>query len=136
LEPEDPKYVEMCQRVYKHVAATDNFDHLWSTRHYGGMVFHYVFNRAADPLLHHLTVKHRLTDTYNLLRLYYLINPRKEVSNPVPEPLPTEQSVTKLAQQPIQVSLEQVISLLKVCKRRFSLGFENNLIFCTYQLGL
>ncbi|KAH9528815.1 hypothetical protein DERF_002731 [Dermatophagoides farinae] len=40
----------------------------------------YAFNRSIDSLLYHLTSEQRFNDGYNLLILYYIINPRDEVS--------------------------------------------------------
>lgn len=118
LEPEDSQYIELCHKAYEHIALTGQFDQLWSTRHFGGMVYYYAFYRKADPLLHHLAISERFNDAYNFLRLYYIINPRHEVPTQVIEQfeqaLLTEQSITKLVKSADQVPLDQFINILKV----------------------
>ena len=43
--------MQVTQRVYEHVAATESFDDLRSTRHFGVMTFYFVYYKDIDGLL-------------------------------------------------------------------------------------
>lgn len=113
FEPDDPRYNDLCAKTYQHIAANKNFDHLWSTRYYGGMVFYYVFNKCADPLLFHLITEQRINNANNLLNLFYLVNPRNEVSVNID---PNETSFARIHQieSSKTISMDKFLDLFKV----------------------
>ena len=43
--------MQVTQRVYEHVAATESFDDLRSTRHFGVLTFYFVYYKDIDGLL-------------------------------------------------------------------------------------
>lgn len=80
------------------------------------MVFYLVYNKIADTLLLHLVSSQQFTDAYNLLRLFYIINPLQQVSNSITENFDEKQlSNSKFTEKnPDDVPLDQLIELLEV----------------------
>lgn len=121
FEPIDQRYIDISAQVYAHIAQKQTFDSLLSTRHYGPMVYHYVFYRHADSLLLHLLHESRLDQVHALLRLFYLVNPRSEVPSKVVDRFDAKQLAMNIVQveqskpQSIPPNVEkEAIELLKV----------------------
>ena len=53
FEPDHPVFIRVAEAVYDRVDANGDWDRLWSTRHYGPMVFHLIWQRKVDDLLAH-----------------------------------------------------------------------------------
>ena len=53
FEPDHPDYIRVAEMVYDRVDTNGDYADLWSTRHYGPMVFHLVWQRKVDNLLTH-----------------------------------------------------------------------------------
>ena len=51
FEPDHPTYVETAQYVYDFIDSMGHFEVLHSTRHYGPMVFHLIWEKRADNLI-------------------------------------------------------------------------------------
>ena len=51
FEPDHPTYIDTAKTVYDHVDSKLEYDILWSTRHYGPMVFHLVWVQKCDDLI-------------------------------------------------------------------------------------
>ncbi|KAL7642939.1 UNVERIFIED_CONTAM: hypothetical protein RMT77_006228 [Armadillidium vulgare] len=81
FEPDDPKYQEVTQETFEHVAKHRNFDILHSTRHFGPMCFYFAWNKKINDLLGHLIENERIEDSVELIRLYYIINDNSKLSN-------------------------------------------------------
>ena len=47
-------YIRTCSTVYEHINEHRHFEMLYSTRHYGPMVFNFCWNKQLDELLAHL----------------------------------------------------------------------------------
>ena len=59
FEPDDPLYISVVEKVYETVDSRQHYDYLYSTRHYGVMVFYLVRLRKMDRLLIHYIQKER-----------------------------------------------------------------------------
>jgi len=62
FEPDHPDFIRTAEAVYDRVDANADWDTLWSTRHYGPMVFHLVWQRKVDDLLAHFLQSINRTD--------------------------------------------------------------------------
>ena len=51
FEPDDPLYIEIVQKTYKHINGEKKFDKLRSTRHFGGLGFYLCWWNEIDNLL-------------------------------------------------------------------------------------
>ena len=60
--------------MYDAVDLSGDWDVLWSTRHYGPMVFHLVWQQKVDDLISHFlqspTKANRMEAIHDVLRLY------------------------------------------------------------------
>jgi len=75
FEPDHPVYIRTAQIVFEHVNANGHFEALWSTRHFGPLVFHLVWEKKVDDLLTHYLHKRNLKSVNDLLRLYVQFYP-------------------------------------------------------------
>ena len=51
FEPDNPLYIATAKSVYEHINLNTAYDTLWSTRHFGPMVFHLVWEKKCDDLI-------------------------------------------------------------------------------------
>ena len=51
FEPDNPLYIATAKAVYEHINLNTAYDTLWSTRHFGPMVFHLVWEKKCDDLI-------------------------------------------------------------------------------------
>jgi len=64
FEPDHPDYIRVAEMVYDRVDTNGDYTDLWSTRHYGPMVFHLVWQRKVDNLLtHYLQSVNKVAET-------------------------------------------------------------------------
>jgi len=97
FEPDHPVYVRTAAAVFNHVNANANFECLWSTRHYGPLVFHLVWEKKCDDLLTHYLFKRDLHSVSHLLQLYAQFYPASKFSkfgNAPPAAAPFSRDVT------------------------------------------
>lgn len=80
FEPDHPTFIQTAETVYEHINAHAQFDALYSTRHFGPMVFHLVWNRRCDDLLVHFLQKDRVEEVESVLNLYSLFHPDSATS--------------------------------------------------------
>lgn len=64
FEPDHPDYIRVAETVYDRVDGSGDWSDLWSTRHYGPMVFHLVWQRRVDDLLSHYLQSVNKTDKW------------------------------------------------------------------------
>jgi len=74
FEPDDPKYIRVSSTVYDHIDKASLHEALWSTRHYGALVFYLAINKRIDDLLAALLNKRKLAECADVVRLYRLCN--------------------------------------------------------------
>ena len=60
FEPDNPSYIATAEAVYEHINTNSCYDTLWSTRHFGPMVFYLVWEKKCDDLIG----IHKLAHTY------------------------------------------------------------------------
>lgn len=122
LEPDDQRYIDLCHQIYDHINENNHFDSLWSTRHYGGLVFYLVFSKKIDSLLYHLvsyssssSQRDLIGEAYDLLNLFYIIHPNDVIRVDLP-PNYSESSLTKInrTKSARPISMDKFISLFKV----------------------
>ena len=51
FEPDNPEYIATAETVYDHINLNKSYDVLWSTRHFGPMVFYYVWEKKCDDMI-------------------------------------------------------------------------------------
>ncbi len=59
--------LQVAEKVYEHVAFSERYDDLRSTRHFGGMTFYFVWDKRIDGLLMDMLQRElyvALLDTY------------------------------------------------------------------------
>ena len=81
FEPDHPIYIRTTQIVFDHVNENLNFDRLWSSRHYGPLVFHLVWERKVDDILAHYLLKANLSAISEVLILYAKLHPDSKFSS-------------------------------------------------------
>jgi len=79
-EPDSPDFIRVHERVYEDLDQRQEYDNLHSTRHFGGMVHHYVSKDKTTKFFSHLVRNGRTEDAMDLLNLYKIINPDSEFS--------------------------------------------------------
>jgi len=84
FEPDHPDYIRVAEDVYDHVDLSGDWDVLWSTRHYGPMVFHLVWQQKVDDLISHFLQSpakaNRMEAIHDVLRLYVRFHPKSKLS--------------------------------------------------------
>ena len=51
FEPDNPEYIATAETVYDHINLNKSYDVLWSTRHFGPMLFYYVWEKKCDDMI-------------------------------------------------------------------------------------
>ncbi|CAG2121029.1 unnamed protein product, partial [Medioppia subpectinata] len=74
LEPNDPKYIEICHTTYEHIVANSQFGSLQSTRHFGPFCYYLAFNSKIDKLLNDYILRESVSDASALVQLFYVIH--------------------------------------------------------------
>lgn len=74
-EPDDPAYIKLVQTVFDRIVESGDFDVLYSTRHFGTLVFYLALNGNIPPLLNYFGARGRISDCANLVRLQKTLHP-------------------------------------------------------------
>ncbi|KAK0425059.1 hypothetical protein QR680_009009 [Steinernema hermaphroditum] len=74
-QPDDPEFVKLSREVFDRTMKAGKFDVLYSTRHFGSLVFYVVLNGDLPPLLNFYARRGKLPEAANLIRLQKLIHP-------------------------------------------------------------
>ena len=121
FEPDHPTYVETAQYVYDFIDTMGHFEVLHSTRHYGPMVFHLVWEKRADNLIVYYLKKLQLEEASKVVHLYKIIHPDSRIDKI--SDLSTENNQIKLVRSYIRnesrketmlhATLESMIETLK-----------------------
>jgi len=74
FEPDHPVYIRTCELVYQHISEHKHFDTLYSTRHYGPMVFSFCWNKNLDDFISHLIWTDNLEEAVAAVHLYLKIH--------------------------------------------------------------
>lgn len=75
FEPDHPDYHRVTKTVYEHVLATEAFNSLRSTRHFGALVFYLIWNNKIDRLLVELLNDSQIDEAVELVKLFHVIHP-------------------------------------------------------------
>ena len=51
FEPDNPIYITTAESVYEHIHINSTYDELWSTRHFGPLVFYLAWENKCDDLI-------------------------------------------------------------------------------------
>jgi len=86
FEPDHPVYIRTAEAVYEDIAAHGHYDVLYSTRHYGPMVFYLVYNKKCDDLVVHYLRRKNLDGAASVARLFGLIHEDSEVAGKLDMP--------------------------------------------------
>ncbi|TRY73513.1 hypothetical protein TCAL_01554 [Tigriopus californicus] len=81
FEPDHPTFIQTAETVYDHINAHAQYDALHSTRHFGPMVFHLVWNCRCDDLLVHFLEKDKVEEVESLLNLYSRFHPESATAS-------------------------------------------------------
>ncbi|CAK9826949.1 28S ribosomal protein S22, mitochondrial [Anthophora retusa] len=75
FEPDDPEYHRITKEVYSYVNKMRKFDYLRSTRHFGPLAFHLVWENNFQYLLIDVIKSKNIEEAAALIRLYHKIYP-------------------------------------------------------------
>lgn len=75
FEPNDPEYQRVTREVYERINLEKHFDVLRSTRHFGPMVFHFVWTSNIDNFLCEMIENSQIEHAVLVIRLYHKIHP-------------------------------------------------------------
>jgi len=85
FEPDNPLYIATAKSVYEHINLNTAYDTLWSTRHFGPMVFHLVWEKKCDDLIAWYLTRRKdntLSDVLDVVMVYsYLHGDSKFAKN-------------------------------------------------------
>jgi len=77
FEPDNAEYIATAEAVYEHINLNQGYDILWSSRHFGPMVFYFVWEKKCDDLIAWYLSKrkeHVLPTVVDVIMLYYHIH--------------------------------------------------------------
>ncbi|XP_071109138.1 small ribosomal subunit protein mS22-like [Haliotis cracherodii] len=74
FEPDHPDYIRITHRCYQSVHDQRDYDDLRSTRHFGPMAFHLVWNKQIDYLLIDMLLRSLAHDAAYLVNIYYQVH--------------------------------------------------------------
>ncbi|KAK2727200.1 hypothetical protein QYM36_007882, partial [Artemia franciscana] len=74
FEPDDPQYIHVTRDTYSHIEKHEDFDLLWSTRHYGPMVLYLTIEKRIDSLIKTLLMNLKREDIADLIQLYNFVH--------------------------------------------------------------
>jgi len=80
FEPDHPLFIKTASRVYDKVDEMCHYEDLFSTRHYGPMIFHFVWEKKCDNFLMFLLQSRMLEAALAVVKLYGLIHPESKVA--------------------------------------------------------
>lgn len=75
FEPDDPAFVKFYREVFDRTVAQEKFKFLYSTRHFGPLVFYLVINDNMNPLLDYIASTGSLSNVAKVIRLYKIVHP-------------------------------------------------------------
>lgn len=75
MDPDDPKYQQVCQTTYEAIDKNEDWDLLKSTRHFGTMAFHLAWTKNIANLFLHNIKKENIKDNVSLIHLYQKLHP-------------------------------------------------------------
>merc|ERR1711915_1047294 len=75
FEPDHPIYIRTCNTVYDHINEFKHYDAIYSTRHYGPMIFYLCFTKQMDEFLSHLIWNGRIAESIDSIKLFTKIHP-------------------------------------------------------------
>ncbi|XP_070561521.1 small ribosomal subunit protein mS22-like [Ptychodera flava] len=76
FEPDDPNFIRVHQRTYENIAKGNRYDHLRSTRHFGGMAYYFTKRKRIDGLLKDMIQRDLIDDAVDLVTLYHMLHPQ------------------------------------------------------------
>ncbi|XP_046579990.1 28S ribosomal protein S22, mitochondrial-like [Haliotis rubra] len=74
FEPDHPDYIRITHRCYQSVHDQRDYDDLRSTRHFGPVAFHLVWNKQIDYLLIDMLLRNLAHDAAYLVNIYHLVH--------------------------------------------------------------
>uniref|UniRef100_A0AC35GP58 28S ribosomal protein S22, mitochondrial n=1 Tax=Panagrolaimus sp. PS1159 TaxID=55785 RepID=A0AC35GP58_9BILA len=74
-EPDDPAFVKLCHLVFDRTVEGNKFEILYSTRHFGSLVFYLILNDNIPPLLNFYGSMGSLHSAANVIRLQKIVFP-------------------------------------------------------------
>ena len=87
FEPDHPVYIRTAEAVYEDIAANGHYDVLYSTRHYGPMVFFFAYNKKCDDLIVHYLRRKNLDGAASVARVFGLIHEDSAVAGKLGMPV-------------------------------------------------
>jgi small subunit ribosomal protein S22 len=74
-EPDDPAFVHLCHTIFDRTVTDNKFQVLYSTRHFGSLLFYLVINDNIPPILNFYGSMGSLRDAANIIRLQKIVFP-------------------------------------------------------------
>ncbi len=85
FEPDHPMFVRTCATVFDAADAENAYDALHSTRHFGPMVFHLVWENKADGLMGHYLENKAVERACSLAKVFGLLHGDSATANAMAE---------------------------------------------------
>jgi small subunit ribosomal protein S22 len=77
-DPDSEDYIRVHHETYEDIDKRRCYDVLYSTRHFGGMVYYLVKNQRIDHLLLNILEADRMDDVERLIKLCHILHPNTE----------------------------------------------------------
>ncbi|XP_030072725.1 small ribosomal subunit protein mS22 [Microcaecilia unicolor] len=78
FEPDSAEYIRVHHQTYEDIEKHGKYDVLYSTRHFGGMVWYLANRKRIDGLLIDMLQRNMLDDAECLINLYHMLHPETQ----------------------------------------------------------
>nr|XP_033815220.1 28S ribosomal protein S22, mitochondrial isoform X2 [Geotrypetes seraphini] len=78
FEPDSAEYIRIHHQTYEDIEKHGKYDILYSTRHFGGMVWYLANRKRIDGLLIDMIQKNMLDNAECLINLYHILHPETQ----------------------------------------------------------
>lgn len=94
FEPDHPVYIRTAAAVYDHVAEHKQYPVLYSTRHYGPLVFHLCLSHQLDEFIVYTVLHQRdLATAANAVRIFMRVHPDSKVLTVLDEKTASDEEI-------------------------------------------
>ncbi|XP_067946513.1 small ribosomal subunit protein mS22-like [Watersipora subatra] len=92
FEPDDPRFIQVTQKVYEQCDVNGDYEMLQSSRHFGPMVFSYILSKNILGIIKHYLRKRRWLDCIRIARIYSIVWDIKEIA-PIADIVPDSERI-------------------------------------------
>lgn len=95
FEPDHPMYIRTAAAVYDHVAEHKHFYALYSTRHFGPLVFHLCLTHQLDEFLVYSILRNDMASAANAVRLFMKVHSDSKLHSVLGDKTATDEEIIK-----------------------------------------